>query len=169
MCDELQPISQDCSSVSGGVVALWMAYKKDVATIPAPVALTGAIADNITMVSGKYFVPLEFVDDNGGAKEDSQGDPGFGKQKTTITVVLKGQKAQVNRYINRIINGSYVVIFTDAEDQTWVGGTPKKGFQMSSKKDWGTKGDDKSTVTIEFTLTSSDGLIAYNGVIPIND
>lgn len=144
-----------------------MAYKKDVDNIPAPESLTGAIATDVTMKPDKFFVPLEFVDDNGGAKEDSVGDPGFGKQKTTITVVLKGQKAQVNRYLNRILNGSYVVIFTDAEGQQWIGGNTKKGFQISTKKDWGTKGDDKSTVTIEFNLTSSDGMIAYNGEIPV--
>jgi hypothetical protein len=167
MCDELMPIAADCTSVSGGIIDLYMAYKKDVDVIPAPAGLTGAIDTNITMKAGKYFVPLEFVDDNGGAKEDSQGDPGFGKQKTTISVVLKGQKAQVNRYLNRILNGSYVLIFTDAEDQKWVGGSPKKGFQLSTKKDWGTKGDDKVTVTIEFMLTSSDGMVAYNGIIPI--
>lgn len=168
MCLDLAPIAADCLPVTGGIVdALYLSYKKDVAGIPAPVGVTGAIAADITMQAGKYFQPMEFVDDNGSWKEDSTGDPGFGKLKTVISIVLKGQKAAVNWYLNNILNGAFVLIWTDAEGQAWVGGNPKKGFQLSHKKDSGTKGDDKSMVTVEFSLTSAAGAIAYNGVIPV--
>lgn len=170
MCDELMPISQDCESVSGGLVgSIYVAYRKDVANIPAPVALTGAIADNVTMVGSAVFVPVQFVEDNGSFKEDSVGDPGFRKLKTTIMVVLKGQKAQVNRHLNRILNGSFVLIWTDAEGQQWIAGNPKKGFQVSHKKDSGMKGDDNSKVEVTWELTSKEGAVAYNGAIPLAD
>lgn len=168
MCIPIAPITQDCKSIQGGLVdAIYIARKDEIESIPAATSETGPIAGDITMKAGKAFVAFSFVEDTASMKEESVGDKGFRATKTTVSCMIKGNKGQVNRMLNQMLNGSYVLIVKDAQDpdnkQLWVIGDTDKGVGMNVKKDWGTKGEDKSSVTLEFEITSSKGALLFTG------
>ncbi len=166
MCLEVAPITVDCRTVTGGLVdAIYIAHKKDVAAIPAPASDTGAITGDVTMTAGKTFASWAFVEDTGSMKEESVGDAGFRSVKTTVSSMVKGNKAQVTRMLNQLLNGSFVLIVKDAEGQTWLIGNKERGATLGIKRDFGTKGEDKNHCALEFTITSG-GAMPYNGAIP---
>lgn len=171
MCLEIADVSQDCAPVSGGLVdALYLSYKKDVASVPARSSATGPITANITMKDGKFFRKFEFVEDTASWNQETPGDLGFRKIKATVTCMFKGTKAQVMSLLTGLVNGSFVLIFKDGQDpenpQQWVLGDTTKGASFTYKSETGAKGEDKAMVTLTFELTNSKGAVPYTGTIP---
>ena len=142
--------SQDCGANPGGTVNLWVARRRDVATIPPPGADGVTIAQPITMKTGKAFAKWEFTQDTGELTHKSVGDAGNKSVTKEVTTYVPRGNAQVDAEINKAINGDFIIIVEDGLGQKRIGGNLLRGMIFDHDYKSGKKGTDKNGTDFKF-------------------
>lgn len=150
----LNGINAKCDTSAGGIKRILIAQKDDVATIN--VDETTGIIDEITMVSGKYFVQWLFRKNTGNYTTSLTSDVAIGTQAVTTDLNLQFTKAEaVKRLeIQSAINASAVIIIEDMYGQYILLGLDNDVTITAVNQQSGTAITDLNGYTLTFQDTS---------------
>lgn len=150
----LNGINAKCDTSAGGIKRILIAQKDDVATINVDEA-TGII-DEISMVTGKYFVQWLFRKNTGNYTTSLTSDVAIGTQAVTTDLNLQFTKAEaVKRLeIQSAINASAVIIIEDMYGQYILLGLDNDVTITAVNQQSGTAITDLNGYTLTFQDTS---------------
>lgn len=146
----LNGINAKCDTSAGGIKRILIAQKDDVATISVDTA-TGII-DEISMVSGKYFVQWLFRKNTGNYTTSLTSDPAIGTQAVTTDLNLQFTKAEAIKRleIQSAINASAVIIIEDMYGQYILLGKDNDVTVTAVNQQSGTAVTDLNGYTLTF-------------------
>lgn len=146
----LNGINAKCDTSAGGIKRVLIAQKDDVANIS--VDTTTGIIDEISMVSGKYFVQWLFRKNTGNYTTSLTSDVAIGTQAVTTDLNLQFTKAEaVKRLeIQSAINASAVIIIEDMYGQYILLGKDNDVTVTAVNQQSGTAVTDLNGYTLTF-------------------
>lgn len=146
----LNGINAKCDTSAGGIKRILIAQKDDVATINVDV--TTGIIDEISMVSGKYFVQWLFRKNTGNYTTSLTSDVAIGTQAVTTDLNLQFTKAEAIKRleIQSAINASAVIIIEDMYGQFILLGKDNDVTVTAVNQQSGTAVTDLNGYTLTF-------------------
>ncbi len=141
------------------------AYDPNAATAEAVANYTG----DITMKTGKYFVPFNLTYDMSGFDSPGQGETDGLSFKPTITLKMAGASSEVRAFLTANRHENLVAIATDKNGDKYLFGdfiNPLK-FDPSSKFGVGNAAADKRGAEVVLFTNSNNPAPGYVGAIPL--
>ena len=143
-------VSEDCGANPGGTVNLWVARRRDVATLPNPASGTVTVTAPLTMKAGKFFAKWEFAQDTGDLNHKTTGDPGNKSVTMEVNTYVPRGNELIDAVINEAINGDFIVIVEDGLGQKRIAGDLLRGVIFDHDYKSGKKGTDKNGTDFKF-------------------
>lgn len=160
--------AEDCGANPGGTVNLWLARRRDVATLPAPVAGSVTIEQPLTMKAGKYFAKWDFAQDTGNLTHKSVGDAGNKSVSVELNTYVPRGNATIDAVVDNAINGDFIVIVEDSLGQKRLAGSLLRGVTFDHDYQSGTKGTDKNGTAMKFSGEGFGNVpFYYDAAIPV--
>ena len=144
-------ISIGCLGNLGGLTKLYIANLEDITSF-TDTGSDGDI-DTITMVSGKVFYEIELLANTSDYKEEYSFTPDSGAKfyKQIVTLKLPRREAAKRQQLALLASGKFVLIAKDANGIFWLMGETNGLYMSKNEGGSGTKQEDGSSYTIEFT------------------
>jgi len=148
----------------GGVIAIQVVRKADVAAIPIPV--DGVIYGDITMQEGKQFVNWQVALDAGASTEGKPTREGTTKGNRLKFTVPK-DRASLRTMFEQASEDEFIVRFQDANGQQKLFGLLDKPVRFRFSHATGNSQSSKNSYECEFYFDGPENLFEYNGAISV--
>jgi len=169
MCVSLGNITEEenCGPNPGGETELYVARRKDVASIPAVAADGVTVSGNIVMKTGKGFAKWDTLIDNSELSHKTVGEVGSQSVEQSLEVYIPRARASIDAEIQKAMNGSFIVISVDAQGQKRISGNLLRPMTLMHEYKGGKKNTDKRGTTLTFSSGAGHVPFFYTGAIPV--
>ena len=156
-----------------GVYKGYIIAHQDIETFPVRAADGVNLIGDFVLKSGKKFSEFYFTDGKGGIGMTRQGDRDGGSIKNSASFASPGYSDLLNQLINATINGAFVMIFVDSQNNKLVLGTELfKTYLTALEGGTGTAVEDYRGFTFTYEFDAPHTALKYAGVFDntiIND
>jgi len=153
------------AAANGLSTCLYLAEATWLTSIPARTANTNTIATDITMDSGKVFIPWYIGEDESLFSAKPLGAQGALSYENSLTVFIPGHRDLIEAFLNDNVNNEFIIIAPDREGNLrLIGQAYSPAFIVADSLEV-VNGNEKQGVTMMF---KARGKVAanYTGAIP---
>lgn len=148
-----------------GVYKGFIIAHNDVLTFPTRAKNGVRLIGDFVLKPGKKFSEFYFTDGKGGIGMARQGDRDGGSIKNSASFASPGYSDTLNQLINSTINGAFVMIFVDSQNNKLVLGTEIfKTYLTASDGGTGTAVEDYRGFTFTYEFDAPHTALKYDGV-----